>query len=608
MMPGISHKVPLFFVNCFVSLLLLSFSASAQEAISNKPIKVVLLCIDNNTFNEMPADTSLKVFANNLSALDFANEKLQLLKDSGYVTASIDEYEVKDSFVIVKYFRGVKYGNIEVKISPQWAGLIKEIAPSAHNKYHLQLNISLISSFKEKILNHFEQSGYPFAKVALDSINVMNGIVTSLLKIDKGPLYQIDSIRLLGKAKLSSSFLQHYLFIPNGTVYKKEKLERVDKLMNDLSYIKILQPSDLTLLGRGAILNVYADPQKSSQANVLFGFQPNPQDAQKVQLTGDVNLQFKNLLGNGEDLVFKWQQLQYKSPRLNIGFSQTAIFRSYYGFDFLFDFFKKDSSFIQLNVKTGIRLSSSPYQQLKLMLQLQQNTLLPGSIDTAYIRQYKKLPNNIDAGSTGMGFGYEWNKTDYNNNPRKGNIIAVSLIGGLKKIKRNSDIESIKDTAFRYTKLYDSINLKPYQFRNNFSVTRYIPLFKASTLKLSLSGGWYWSPEIFRNDLFQIGGFKTIRGFDEESIFASSYAIFNMEYRRIISRNSYLCLFSDLAKSKLKYQDVDTENNLISVGAGIQYETNAGIFNLLLAAGRRDGINANLRQAVKIHLGYVNYF
>jgi hypothetical protein len=421
-------------------------------------------------------------------------------------------------------------------------------------------------------------------------------------------LYHIDSIRLLGKAKLSSSFLQHYLFIPNGTVYKKDKLERVDKLMNDLSYIKILQPSDLTLLGSGAVLNIYADPQKSSQANVLFGFQPNPQNTQKVQLTGDINFQFKNLLGNGEDLIFKWQQLQYKSPRINLGFSQSAVFRSNYGFDFLFDFFKKDSSFIQLNVKTGIRLSSSPYQQLKLMLQLQQNTLLPGSIDTAYIRQYKKLPDNIDASSTGMGFGYEWNKTDYNNNPRKGNVIAVSLIGGLKKIKRNSDIESIKDTAFRYTVLYDSINLKPYQFRNNFSFTRYIPLFKASTLKLSLTGGWYWSPEIFRNDLFQIGGFKTIRGFDEESIFASSYAILNLEYRRIISRNSYLCVFSDLAKSKLNYQEVDTENNMISVGAGLQYETNAGIFNLLLAAGRRDGINANLRQAVKIHLGYVNYF
>ena len=607
-MPGIRHKVPLFLVNCFVCLLLLSFQVFAQDPTLNKSVKVVWLCSDNNTLNEMRPDTSMKAFGNNATALDHANEKIQQLKDSGYITAGIDEYEVEDSFLIVKYYRGSRYGNIEVNIGPEWAGLIKEIVPSSNNKNQLMLKINNINSFKDNILNHFEESGYPFAKVALDSIRIKNGIVTSLLKIDKGPLYRIDSIRLLGKAKLSSSFLQHYLFIPNGTVYKKENLGRVDKLMNDLSYIKILQPSDLTLLGSGAVLNIYADPQKSSQANILFGFQPNPQDAQKVQLTGDVNLQFKNLLGNGEDLVFKWQQLQYKSPRLNIGFSQSTIFRSYYGLDFLFDFFKKDSSFIQLNLKTGIRLSSSPYQQLRLMLQLQQNTLLPGSIDTAYIRQYKKLPNNIDAGSTGMGFGYEWNKTDYNNNPRKGNTIAVSLIGGLKKIKRNSDIESIKDTAFRYTKLYDSINLRPYQFRNNFSVTRYLPLLKASTLKLSLTGGWYWSPEIFRNDLFQIGGFKTIRGFDEESIFASSYAILNLEYRRIISRNSYLCIFTDMARSKLKYQDVDTKNNLISVGTGLQYETNAGIFNLLLAAGRRDGINSNLRQAVKIHLGYVNYF
>jgi hypothetical protein len=36
-----------------------------------------------------------------------------------------------------------------------------------------------------------------------------------LLKVNKGPLYHIDSIRLYGKVKISKNFLNHYLNIPN---------------------------------------------------------------------------------------------------------------------------------------------------------------------------------------------------------------------------------------------------------------------------------------------------------------------------------------------------------------------------------------------------------
>ena len=607
-MPEASSKFLLFSVNCLVVLLLFSFKLMAQETEKNKPLKLVWQCSDKDTLSNQRSDTSLVLFSNYLMALDHAKQKLQLLKNNGFITASIDEYVSKDSFLIVRYYRGKKYEDIQITYTKASAELIKSIFPNAVEDAPIQLKVSAIASFKEKILDNCEQTGYPFAKVFLDSIKVYEGLVNATLNVQKGPLYHIDSVRLIGKARLNSSFLQHYLFLPNKSVYNKNSIERVDKLMNDLPFVKVLQPSDLTLLGSGAVLNIYADPQKSSQANFLFGFQPNPQNPQKVQLTGDLNFQFKNLLGNGEDILLKWQQLQYKSPRLNIGFSQSSIFHSYYGFDFLFDFFKKDSSFIQLNAKTGIRLASSPYQQVKLLLQLQQNILLPGAIDTGFIKKYKKLPENIDAVSTSMGLGYEWNKTDYNFNPRKGNIISFYLYGGWKKINYNNDIVSLKDTAFRYTQLYDSLKVKAYQIRNNITLTHFIPLYKTSTVKLSLSGAWYWSPEVFRNDLFQIGGFKSLRGFDEESIFASAYALFNIEYRKIIARNSYLCLFSDMAASKLKYQDVTKSNSFVSVGTGLQYETGSGIFNLLFAVGKRIDVPINFRQAAKIHLGYVNYF
>ena len=112
---------------------------------------------------------------------------------------------------------------------------------------------------------------------------------------------------------------------------------------------------------------------------------------------------------------------------------------------------------------------------------------------------------------------------------------------------------------------------------------------------------------MFRNELFQIGGYRLLRGFDEESIFASQYVVATFEYRYLIGQNSYLFAFSDGAWARNKSQFSNVSNTFIGAGFGISFETKAGLFNISFATGKRDDIPMNLRQA-KIHFGYVNFF
>jgi len=124
---------------------------------------------------------------------------------------------------------------------------------------------------------------------------------------------------------------------------------------------------------------------------------------------------------------------------------------------------------------------------------------------------------------------------------------------------------------------------------------------------MALSGGWFQSPNVFRNELFQIGGYKLLRGFDEESIFCSAYGVASAEYRYLLSRNSYLFSFVDFGIANNNSQQAKTNNNFLGAGLGMAFETKAGIFNISYAAGKRDDQKFNLRQS-KINLGYVNYF
>ena len=45
------------------------------------------------------------------------------------------------------------------------------------------------------------------------------------------------------------------------------------------------------------------------------------------------------------------------------------------------------------------------------------------------------------------------------------------------------------------------------------------------------------SENMFKNELFRIGGLKTLRGFDEESITASFYNIATLEWRFLFEQN-----------------------------------------------------------------------
>jgi hemolysin activation/secretion protein len=124
---------------------------------------------------------------------------------------------------------------------------------------------------------------------------------------------------------------------------------------------------------------------------------------------------------------------------------------------------------------------------------------------------------------------------------------------------------------------------------------------------LLASGGWVQSPSLYRNELFQLGGYKLLRGFDEESIYASSYLVSTLEYRYLLGMNSYFFVFTDLGFTANNSSMGNTTNNFLGAGVGIAFETTAGFFNMSLAAGKRDDTKFNLRQT-KIHLGYVNYF
>src|SRR5690606_1645869 len=109
---------------------------------------------------------------------------------------------------------------------------------------------------QNQLLKYYENTGYPFASVYLDSISITNGNMYALLKSDPFVLYHIDSIRVFGKVKIKPHFLKQYLDLPDRSIYNGSKLRLIDRKILSLQFLKATQPSEVTMLGSGALLDL----------------------------------------------------------------------------------------------------------------------------------------------------------------------------------------------------------------------------------------------------------------------------------------------------------------------------------------------------------------
>ena len=551
-------------------------------------------------------------FQNRDECLRYLNGLVPQLQARGFVTASLDSVFMDSARARVHLFLGEKYAWARMDTRLVDPALLEATGWRDQEFDNKPMDFTRVTEWQNRMLNWLENHGHPFGRVWLDSIELTPAGINAQWKVDKGPAYTIDSIRVFGNAKISNDFLQRYLDIRNGTPFNKEKLLRISRLIRELPYVEEEQPSKLVWLNSGSVVELYLKQRKSSQVNVLIGFLPNNNQlsSRKLLITGEANLNLKNALGAGETIGLNWQQLQRNSPRLNLAYQHPFLFQTPLGLDFAFNMFRKDSTFLNVNFQLGASYVLDTRQTGKLFMQRFQG-IVNGVNLNRILLQYK-LPEEADMNTINLGLAYDFNSTNYRLNPTRGNEWRITTTVGTKRIRKNNQVLELKDPAnpdFDFGHLYDTLKLKTYQFRVEGYAAHYFPLSTKgrTTLKTAVQGGLLQSGNIFRNELFQIGGYKLLRGFDEESQYLSQFAVGTAEFRYLVGQNSYFYGFADGGWGRNNSQGAKVSYTYFGTGLGLAFESKVGIFNMAWAIGKRSDMEFNLRQS-KIHFGFLNYF
>lgn len=584
-------------------LLMFCFWCIHSNAQKECKLNIIPVSDSTGTINALHLSTS---FASKAKCIEYVRLLPSLLTAKGYISASTDSVWEDSTSVSLLLFTGKKYEWDSLNVSFSDWPLLNQLGYYQSSFNSKPFDQQKVTEAYNQLLDYFSNNGYPFAKIYLDSITLNNENINATLHIEKGDLYHIDTIEVYGDIKISKNFLTHYIDIQEHSIYQQNKLDRINKRLAELPFLMQTQPYSISMVNTGAVLKLYLQNRRSNQVNVLVGFQPsNEQIGGKLLLTGEANLNLRNPFANGETVGINWQQLQSKSPRLNLIFQRPFLFHSPVGVNVNFELYKRDSFFVNILGRAGASYNISAKQSFTVFVQFNKSNLL--NVDTTIVKITKRLPDIIDYSATSLSLQYDFNNTNYRFNPRSGNELQFVTGFGNKHIQQSNAILEIKDPSFNYKSLYDTVQQKGYTFRSRLSAAHYIPLGRQATLKTALQAGLLQSPNYFQNELFQVGGFKILRGFDEESIFTNRFAVATFEYRYLLAQNGYFFVFSDAGYAAYQSSSGKYNHTYISGGMGLAFETKTGIFNISYAVGKRNDLKFDLRQS-KIHIGFVSLF
>lgn len=456
------------------------------------------------------------------------------------------------------------------------------------------INPKKISTFLTRILAQYENNGFPFARVFLTDATLLSSHqLKAKVAVEKGELIVIDTIVFTGDAKISESYLHRYLGLKPGMPYNEALFQQIDRNINNISFLQSAQPAQVSFSQKKARIEVFITKRNASSFNGLIGFLPD-EETGEITISGDAKLELVNALGKGEELLLNWRRLKTNTQELVINTAIPYLFKTPLGVSADFEIYRRDSTFNTVTIRGGIQYYFKRGNYLEGFIESNESSTIANLDNQSTVG----LPVNSSVQVLSYGMLYKAQFLDYKFNPTKGASFTLRASVGEKEL--------IPPTA-ENTTAFDTIPLKSELYKAKTDISAYWPIIPKTTLKFRLQAGHIINDQLFTNELFRIGGINTLRGFDEEIIFASSYAIPSVEFRYLLEQNSYLSAFFDYAW----YEQITTSQSVsdtpFGFGAGFSFETKAGIFSLFYALGKQFDNPVELR-AGKVHFGFSSLF
>ena len=454
------------------------------------------------------------------------------------------------------------------------------------NQREIELNI-------EQLLTGFENSGYPFAKIQITSVNVYQDLISKenfadlYLNIISGELNKINRIEIQGNTSTKDYVIIRELRIESGEPYMQNKIEEFPKRLNRLRFFEPVSiPQFYINSKKEGVLLVEVKEKNTNNFDGIIGYIPPGKDESSGYVTGLVNISLRNLFGTGRAASIKWNKYNRNSQELDLRYLEPWLFSFPLNINLGLYQRIQDTTYVQRKIEGSLDYLAT--EDISAGVMFASETVVPtvraNPVFTVYNSSYV---------TTGANLKIDTRDDPYA--PTEGILFINSYSFSIKTI--NGPVEYFTPS------LSTSVDLQ--RFASRFYI--FYELFTRQIVALGLNAKELRGSSFENSDLYRLGGTNSLRGYREEQFLGSRIFWSNLEYRALLTRRSYGFVFFDTGYY-LRPEEPDrnipkSEEFLYGFGLGLNLETALGVLRVSYALGEGDTFSDG-----KIHFGVLNEF
>ena len=497
--------------------------------------------------------------------------KMDSLKRVGYPFLELDQ-QITDKKLLATI-------RLNQKIDSLYIGIKKEdliYIPKGIKIDDLEIGLPYqnVEIFQKAIIEKLKAQGLSFGKSFLTDLEYRNAhALNARLIIDSGLKRRIDKINIKGYESLPKSYISYLTGLKIGSEFIESQIQQKTEKLDNIPFISVKKPTEVLFKKDSTELFLYLEKFNSNTFDGFLGFGNN--ETSDFELNGYLNMVLLNNLNFGERLgvIYKndgnGQQTFEGNVELPFVFSSPVTI----GADLRI--FRRDSAFSNSSQTVELKYYLNEKLNLKGAAEFTNST----SLEQENLNSISEID---DYKSSFYGIGAEYLKLG----PRQlfgvNTFVNLNLSAGSRKTENDTE-----------------------QYKLSLSGQHQININYRNRLYLNLNSQILISDNFLNNELFRFGGVNSIRGFAENSLLASRFAVLQTEYRYILDANLYANTVIDVGNYENKLNNVN--ENIVGYGAGIGLKSQAGIFNLIIANSVSD-VQESTFSNTRIHINFTSFF
>ena len=514
---------------------------------------------------------NIKIFDSYMDLVLGIEDSLISLRKTGNINAKVKSFVMVDSLNFnVELEKGQKVKFLQIVNETKFESDVRKILNFYKSENGL-IEFDQIEIVAMEVSKKLSEKGFPFAKVSFKNHELNQSIILkSNLIIDYGIRRYLDKVVIRGYEDFPKNFIKNIFRIKKNRFLDIDKAANLSKLIDNTNFAINTRDPEILFTNDSTSLFLYLKKVRKNSFDGFISFD-SEENSGKINIQGYAKISLINTFNAGEkiNIDFKSQKNQDRSLNSNVIFPY--FFGSPFNLKYSLNLIQKDSSYNSNENSIDVELNLN---KVIVGIGFQKNES-NSSVQTQFVENFSSKLFNVSS---------EYFIPDLDDKLISEKFKLSIRYGSGKKIQQNNSTLLNK---------YKLELIKKFNFSSRFK-------FKSSIIREKIN-----SKNLVLNELIRFGGSKSIRGFDDNSIFTDGYTLLTTNFNFYLNDTIYIYSIFDLANYTNNILGLNED--IYSGGIGFSTVTENGIISINYCKGNNWGNSFNLKNA-KINVIFTTFF